>query len=103
MAMASDATGGLVAIGGAGFADSALNEVLRLSSELSTEPHERCLVAAEDSDGDGLAGCADPDCWLRCNPACAPGASCIGPRCGDGTCHGPREDYLICPADCPAP
>ncbi len=64
---------------------------------------ERCLLANEDADGDGLAGCADPDCWGRCDPLCPPGDTCpaVRPHCGDGTCD-PVEDALICPADCPA-
>jgi cysteine-rich repeat protein len=67
-----------------------------------TVPKERCLSAAVDDDGDGLAGCADPDCWGRCTPGCLPGTTCDPalPHCGDGTC-GPIEDHLICPADCP--
>ncbi|MEO8703687.1 MAG: kelch repeat-containing protein [Kofleriaceae bacterium] len=50
---------------------------------------ERCERAI-DTDGDGLAGCADPDCVGRCRD------------CGDHTC-GHAEDYLICPADCLLP
>ena len=50
-------------------------------------PPEACGFANEDTDGDGLAGCADPDCAGRCA------------SCGDGTCS-LNEDYLICPADC---
>jgi cysteine-rich repeat protein len=63
---------------------------------------ERCLIAGEDSDGDGLAGCADPDCWGRCSPTCSPGTTCATPGCGDATCD-PTEDYLLCPTDCPPP
>jgi hypothetical protein len=67
-------------------------------------PPERCVIATEDSDGDELAGCADPDCFGRCSPLCRPGETCDPalPRCGDGACS-LVEDYLICPADCPAP
>ena len=39
-------------------------------------PSELCQDASEDTDQDGLAGCADPDCWGRCNPLCPPGAPC---------------------------
>jgi hypothetical protein len=62
---------------------------------------ERCLLANEDFDGDGLAGCADPDCWGRCSPLCLPGEACpsTAPRCGDGTCS-PVEDRALCPVDC---
>jgi hypothetical protein len=67
----------------------------------SSQPTERCLLSTADEDGDGLAGCADLDCWARCTPLCPPGTSCTGgPRCGDGTCSA-VEDKLICPADCP--
>jgi hypothetical protein len=56
-----------------------------------------------DYDGDGLAGCADPECWPVCNPTCplgAPAAQCqTTPRCGDGTCS-PVEDCHTCPGDC---
>jgi hypothetical protein len=64
-------------------------------------PAERCAIETEDSDGDGLAGCADPDCYGRCAPLCLPGATCPSdaPRCGDGTCS-PVEDHLICDVDC---
>jgi hypothetical protein len=57
-----------------------------------------------DSDGDGLAGCADPDCAWRCHPLCPVGASgCAGfsPRCGDGACTA-VESCTLCPADCGA-
>jgi hypothetical protein len=65
-------------------------------------PSERCLTSTEDDDGDGLAGCADPDCWARCSPTCPPGVSCPtgSPACGDATCE-PIEDPQICPSDCP--
>jgi hypothetical protein len=61
----------------------------------------------KDSDGDGLRGCADPDCLGVCAPTCTsmPDGSaplCIptGPRCGDGTCD-PLENCRICAQDCP--
>lgn len=69
----------------------------------STEvAHERCVVATDDLDNDGFAGCADPDCWGRCTPDCPPGTSCASdaPRCGDGDC-GFVETHLLCPSDCP--
>jgi hypothetical protein len=57
-----------------------------------------------DSDGDGLIGCADPDCWSRCDPLCPPGGfvACDAdrPRCGDGVCNHDLEDYRLCPSDC---
>jgi hypothetical protein len=62
-------------------------------------PTEACIET--DTDGDDLAGCADPDCWARCTPTCPPLGVCDpgGPRCGDGTC-GPLEDHHLCPTDC---
>ncbi|MBP6631690.1 MAG: hypothetical protein KA297_19795 [Kofleriaceae bacterium] len=70
----------------------------------SARPAEGCKLDGADDDGDGLAGCADPDCYGRCAPACPPGASCPvdAARCGDGAC-GAGEDYLLCPGDCVAP
>jgi cysteine-rich repeat protein len=65
---------------------------------------EACTFSTLDYDGDGLAGCADPDCWSVCYPLCPPGspASCktSGSRCGDGTCNAALEDNDICPSDC---
>lgn len=74
------------------------------AGELGTEA---CFLATADNDGDGFAGCTDPDCSARCTPYCAPFSSCDSalPHCGDGVCDTSlyREDYLICPSDCPAP
>jgi cysteine-rich repeat protein len=56
-----------------------------------------------DVDGDGLTRCADPDCWWRCTPLCAPGETfCdpLAPKCGDGTCSS-LEGSALCPTDCP--
>jgi cysteine-rich repeat protein len=63
-------------------------------------PPDQC--EGVDTDGDGLTGCADPDCWGRCTPLCPPRAPCdpSGPRCGDGTCS-MLEEHLLCPIDCP--
>lgn len=65
------------------------------------EVDETCMSGV-DADGDGLAGCADPDCWARCTPYCSPGAPCDpnAPHCGDGTCNVALEQG-VCPADCP--
>lgn len=65
-------------------------------------PDEYCAGGA-DRDGDGLAGCADPDCAAACNPMCPPLANCPvdAVRCGDGTC-GTQESKRLCPADCGA-
>jgi cysteine-rich repeat protein len=61
---------------------------------------ETCVEA--DLDGDGLAGCADPDCWRVCKPACPPGATfmCTA-TCGNGTCDA-VESCQSCSADCGA-
>lgn len=74
------------------------------SFEAVVSPAEGCKDGALDTDGDTLAGCADPDCFGRCTPFCVPGAPCdmTLPRCGNATCE-PVEDYLICPGDCPVP
>lgn len=66
----------------------------------SATPDDAC--DGTDRDGDGLAGCADPDCWARCTPRCPPGAACDpgAPRCGDGTCNPFLEDAALCPDDC---
>ncbi|MBP6631023.1 MAG: hypothetical protein KA297_16435 [Kofleriaceae bacterium] len=63
---------------------------------------ERCTTG-DDADGDGLAGCADPDCWPSCDPLCPPRTSCPAtrPRCGDATCD-PLETCASCEVDCGA-
>lgn len=53
---------------------------------VSDVPAELC-IAGVDTDGDGLAGCDDPDC----------AALCAG--CGDGVCNAAVEG-AVCPADC---
>ena len=58
---------------------------------------------AIDNDGDGLAGCDDPDCWMSCTPLCPPapaGTTCdpASPHCGDGVCD-PDESCGAC-GDC---
>ena len=71
--------------------------MLRLDS---TTPDDAC--DGSDADGDGVTGCADPDCWARCTPRCPPGATCdpAAPHCGDGVCNSYLEDHALCPADC---
>ncbi|MEZ4365466.1 MAG: kelch repeat-containing protein [Kofleriaceae bacterium] len=66
------------------------------------EPGEACADATADTDGDGLPGCADPDCWAMCTPACPPATSCVAtmPACGDGACAEWLEDPARCPEDC---
>lgn len=68
---------------------------------------EVCVDAAADLDADGLAGCADQDCWARCAPRCSPladdAAPCtLAPRCGDGACNSALESCRSCPDDCGA-
>ncbi|MGE0401853.1 MAG: kelch repeat-containing protein [Kofleriaceae bacterium] len=71
---------------------------LRIGSQVA--PADACIDA--DTDADGLASCADPDCWARCTPLCPPATTCdpMAPRCGDGACS-PLEDRRLCPSDCP--
>lgn len=67
---------------------------------------ETCFEQQRDDDGDGLAGCADPDCAWRCWPGCPFGTSCAqnAPHCGNGQCERAfgTEDDQLCPEDCPA-
>jgi hypothetical protein len=91
----------ILMFGGFGFVDARGTAALVINSPFITD--ERCVIASGDDDQDGLAGCADPDCWGRCSPLCPPGLSCnpAAPRCGDGACDGLLEDRSLCPADCP--
>lgn len=68
----------------------------------STEPDEYC-AGGRDRDGDGLAGCADPDCAAACSPMCPPLTTCPvdAVKCGDGAC-GVTESKRLCPQDCGA-
>ena len=78
------------------------SETWLLRFEYAGESEETC-VAGDDGDGDGLAGCDDPDCWASCTPFCPPGASgCApnAPHCGDGQCNMFLETK-VCPQDCP--
>lgn len=72
--------------------------LLQLGADDSVEG----CIEGDDTDGDGLSGCADLDCWGACSPLCPPATTCAStdPHCGDGTCA-PVEDYLVCPDDCP--
>ena len=72
--------------------------------EWTAGDREETCSTRVDSDGDGLAACADPDCWTICTPRCPPGAISCGPAtCGDGTCAPQLETRATCPADCGAP
>jgi hypothetical protein len=77
-----------------------LKLTLSFAYSSAAAPHDSC-DAAMDTDGDGLVGCADPDCWGRCAPLCPPGEVCdpAAPHCGDGTCS-VLEDHKLCPDDC---
>jgi hypothetical protein len=77
-----------------------LDDVWQLRWE-GENPDESCRDNV-DTDGDGLVGCADPDCWATCTPACPPGTSCDAnaPRCGDGVCNAALENCHNCPSDC---
>src|SRR5258706_3123967 len=72
--------GGLTPLGN----DSDQTWALTFGSSL--ERVERCILPTDDFDADGLAGCADPDCWGRCAPLCPPGVPCpvTAPHCGAG-------------------
>lgn len=97
----------LVVFGGLSYVQTVLDDTWTLAYGNAAQATEACVVATSDEDGDGLVGCADPDCWGRCAPLCPPGVSCAAglPHCGDGMCDGPLvdgvEDALLCPADCP--
>lgn len=98
MPMTIDVTGSLVMFGGNSQAPSSNLDVTRLRAESTETPLEPCALADDDRDVDGLKGCADPDCGLRCKPDCLLGdPTCTESRCGDDTCESPREDYLLCP------
>ncbi len=101
-AIVADPTGSLLVVGGVTPTGGSATELFRLRYERGLEPAEQCTLATVDLDKDGLAGCADPDCWSRCSPFCVPGTTCAANRCGDAVCD-PPEDYLLCPADCPVP
>lgn len=100
-AMASAPDGSGVIMFGGGTLAAPLEQLWQLRWD-ATGPHEAC-TGYSDLDGDGLRGCADPDCWPACSPVCSPGVSCAAtaPRCGDGTCD-PRETCRTCAADCGA-
>lgn len=55
-----------------------------------------------DVDGDGLMGCADPDCYAVCSPLCNPTITSCPPQsllCGNGTCDA-VESCFSCSRDC---
>jgi cysteine-rich repeat protein len=65
----SDPDGRLIVMG-------SLGARMLLTRQLASSlPTETCQPDV-DADLDGLAGCADPDCWWSCNAACPPYATC---------------------------
>jgi hypothetical protein len=88
---------GVIMIGGRGVGE----EVWELTWD-SSVAEDRCRDRS-DSDGDGLAGCDDPDCAAICTPSCMPVAGELvcpagAPRCGDGVAD-PLETCRLCPED----
>lgn len=75
----------------------------------STNAKESCVLDIDD-DGDGLKGCADPDCAFWCAPYCVGQKPAAGqttcddslPHCGDGVCNTALETCRTCPGDCGA-
>jgi cysteine-rich repeat protein len=100
--IAYDAVGARLVMFG-GDAGAQLNDTWALQYRSESSPAELCIKGDADTDGDGLKGCVDPDCWGRCTPTCPPYVSCAAtePGCGDGTCNSALETHLLCPADCP--
>ena len=93
----------VVLFGGFGSMLTAYDTSLYRVGLTSPSTFESCADATTDADADGLSGCADPDCWGRCDPTCPPLVSCAPARqrCGDGLCNASLEDAALCPADCP--
>jgi len=77
-------------------------EIFQFAYQSQVFVAEECEGELIDSDDDGLAGCADPDCWPFCTPTCPPETSCPAgaPFCGDGACSS-VETAALCPMDCP--
>lgn len=94
---------GILMYGGNAVANtsSRLDSTLRLRWDGDVS-YEAC--GDRDSDGDGLAGCDDLDCWWACTPTCPPGTACAagGPSCGDTVCNPALESCVTCATDCGA-
>jgi cysteine-rich repeat protein len=93
-------SGEVVVFGGYVGAAQFLGDVWRLRWQGGS--YDMCATDV-DLDGDGLVGCADPDCYGVCDALCPPQTSCPNsrPRCGDGACD-PVESRSMCPEDCGA-
>jgi cysteine-rich repeat protein len=99
----------MLLFGGQNAASAALGDTHTF--QFSTNSSETCSSGG-DSDNDGMAGCADPDCWSQCTPECPPNSTPNWPsdcstaagvlRCGDGLCIAGLENSRICPVDCGA-
>jgi cysteine-rich repeat protein len=96
--------GRLLLTGGSTIANVATMDTWSFQFSDAFKPADICAAAALDSDGDGLFGCDDPDCWGACRPACPPTQTTVcddsSPHCGDGDCTAGRESILLCPQDC---
>jgi hypothetical protein len=103
-AMAYDAARGRVILFGGLDGSLRLGDTWLTQYRSRTSPDESCRFG-RDTDGDGLSGCDDPDCWAYCTPSCLPGAACdpTAPHCGDGVCNPHLETYRLCPQDCGDP
>ncbi len=87
---ASDGAG-VVAIGGAEITPAGVTKPADIRAWhlvwSGTTTGEQCQTG-RDTDGDGLTGCADPDCGFLCA------------HCGDGQCAAGVESCSLCPMDC---
>jgi cysteine-rich repeat protein len=73
-AVVSDPDGaGILVLAGSDPNNTLRTDVARLRWDRAEISDEACTQI--DFDGDGLAGCADPDCWYVCTPLCAPGVT----------------------------
>ncbi len=100
--MAYDAVNARLVLFGGDKGGGEIADTWALSYRSVGSPAELCRAATLDADGDGLAGCDDPDCWGVCTPLCPPYVSCdmTAPRCGDGVCNENLETDRLCPTDC---
>jgi hypothetical protein len=96
----------IVLFGGESVAGGMLTDLWAFGFRTASGTRDACL-AGQDSDGDGLIACGDPDCFGRCFPLCAladpanPPCDLSLPRCGDLICNPTLEGRDLCPMDCP--